>query len=394
LVRPIQPGSQPGDTGGVHVCLVTPYPLTDSAVLGGVEAASLRLAHALVSDHPVTVSVVAPADTTSREQRGPITIHWVASKPAFLPGILRYWSSERRALLKKVKELRPDVVHVQAIAGWGLGCRLPRLFQMHGVPEDAVMHTERKSRLLSRWVHIVVEGVGRRSFPMVAVVGEHMKERFRSQFRGEVFLAENTVPDSYFVLERAPVQGRVLFGGVVSNRKNVLGLLHAFRELVEVRPEAVLRIAGETHSFATYAEQCRAFVREHGLDKNVEFLGSVSIDRMREELREAQVLVLPSFNESAPIIICEAMAAGVPVITSRRDGMVSMIDEGRTGYLVEPEDTAAMVRHLVELVSDDDRNRQMGNAARHEASQRFSPGALASLMMTKYSSLASGGVAR
>lgn len=372
----------------VHVCLVTPYPENDGAVLGGVEAASLRLVHALVARENVTVTVVAPAATSRVERRGTVDIVWVASRPSYVPGILRYWTFERRALLRAVDRIQPDVVHFQAIAGWGIGCRRPRLFQMHGVPEDAVMHTERRTRRLSRWIHLVVERLGRRSFPMVAVVGQHMIERFGPQFRGEVFLAENTVPDSYFKITREPVKGRVLFGGVVSNRKNVLGMLHAFRDVVKKEPQATLHIAGEMHSFPFYAEACKSFVRENDLSENVSFLGPLSIDEIGSELAKASALVLPSFNESAPIIICEAMAVGTPVITSRRDGMISMINNGTTGFLVEPDDTTGMFELMVGLLQDDDLNRRIGEAARAEAQRRFSADALATLMIEKYTALA------
>lgn len=374
----------------VHICLVTPYPANDGAVLGGVEAASLRLVQALVARKDVKVTVVAPAAASATECRGAVNIVWVASRPAFLPGIVRYWTFERRSLLRAVKRIQPDVVHFQAMAGWGIGCRLPRLFQMHGVPEDAVMHTERRTKRISRWVHLIIERIGRRSFPMAAVVGEHMIKRFGSQFTGEVFLAENTVPDFYFEIEREPVKGRVLFGGVISRRKNVLGLLQAFGDVVNKVPDAVLHLAGEMHSFPTYVQECRNYVTEHGLSKNVEFLGPLTIDEVAKELAEAAVLVLPSFNESAPIIICEAMAAGVPVITSRRDGMVWMVEDGKTGFLVEPEDTASMFEFMVELLQDGGRNRVIGDAARNEARRRFSATALATLMTEKYAALAGG----
>ncbi len=368
----------------MHVCLVTPYSLSDEAVLGGVEAASLRLVHALLARGDVRVTVVAPSDVARVEHRGSVQIRWVRSGPPRLPGIVRYWTTERRALQSEVASVGADVVHVQAIAGWGIGLRGPRVFQMHGVPEEAVMHTQRSSRRLSRWVHIVVEGRGRRSFPIVAVVGEHMRTRFASQFRGEVLVAENTVPDAYFSTVRAPGGHRVLFGGVVSNRKNTLGVLHAFRGVVDRVPDATLHIAGDTTSFPSYTAQCMEFIKESGLSERVRLLGSISIDEMKAELADSSVLVLPSFNESAPIILCEAMAVGVPVITSRRDGMVTMVDDGVSGYLIEPDDVATLESLMIGLLLDDQRNRAMGLAGQAIARSRFSSAVLAETLLAAY----------
>ena len=368
----------------MHVCLVTPYPASDEAVLGGVEAASLRLATALLERPDVQVTIVAPSDSSRIEERGGTRIHWVHSRPAVLPGILRYWTTERRALLAEVRKVKADVVHVQAIAGWGLGMSGPRIFQMHGVPEEAVLHTQRRTRRLSSLVHVAVERRGRRSFPLVAVVGEHMVSRFASHFTGDVLVAENTVPASYFTIERTPMPGRVLYGGVVSPRKNTLGLLRAFRRVLDTVPGATLRLAGDRTSFAAYADECSRYCANAGLNGSVTFLGPISIEQMRDELSLAQALVLPSFNESAPIIICEAMAAGVPVISSRRDGMVFMVEEGRTGFLIEPDNEVAMAKSICDLLSDSVMNHEMGVASRSVAAARFAPDVLASTMLSCY----------
>ena len=377
----------------LHVCLVTPYPVRDGQVGGGVEAASLRLANALIADGKTRVSIVAPAPVTRFEQRGPIDIHWTAAKLSFLPGILTYWTTERQALQAAARRVNADVVHFQAIAGWGLGFRGPRVFQMHGVPEEAVMLTERKSRYLSRLVHLMVERPARKSFKSAAVVGEHMKARFGPQFGGPVILAENTVPDAYFTTLRTPVAGRVLFGGIVSHRKNTMGVLQALKGVLREIPHASLHVAGETTSFPTYSESCKAFVNDNAMSANVTFLGGIGIDQMRSELADAEVLVLPSFNESAPIIICEALAMGVPVITSRRDGMPFMVDDSVTGYLVEPDDTDAIRRHLVELLGDRARNDAMGAAGKAVASRRFTEQALAATMKKCYEEALMGDVA-
>ena len=368
----------------MHVCLVTVYPVRDDVVMGGVEAASLRLVDALQARGGVKITVVAPAAASSIERRGDIDIHWTRSGPSFLPGILRYWSTERRSLQSAVRIVGADVVHFQATAGWGLGFDGPRVFQMHGVMEDAIMHSQRWNRRISRWILLAVEGRGRRSFPIVAVVGAHMVGRFGRQFTGDVVVAENTVPDSYFEIQRTPVSGRILFGGVVSNRKNTLGLLQAFAQVLERAPDSELHIAGDLASFPAYANECVQFAKQRGIGSAVKFLGPISIDRMRSELAEADVVVLPSFNESAPIIICEAMAAGVPVISSRRDGMVKMIDEGTTGYLIEPDNLDELRDRILDLITNPDRNLAFGAAGRSSATGRFSSEALAATMVSCY----------
>lgn len=371
-------------SSSMHVCLVTPYPESDARVIGGVEAASLRLVNALIADGRTRVSVVAPTTNARFERRGAVDIHWTEARLSFLPGILTYWTTERIALQAAARRTGADVVHFQAIAGWGIGYRGPRVFLMHGVPEETVMFTPRKTRWLSRLIHLAVERPGRRSFEVAAVVSAHMRSRFASQFGGSVAIAENTVPDAYFRVVRKPVKGRVLFGGVVSYLKNVHGILEAFRGVHTEMPDASLHIAGATTSFPDYVERCRGFVEKNCLVDKVRFLGSISIEEMKQQLAEAEVLVLPSFKESAPVMICEAMAMGIPVISSRRDGMPYMISDCETGFLIEPEDIASIQRRITELLTSRSLNDSMGAAAKAVASQRFTERALAETMKRCY----------
>ena len=77
----------------------------------------------------------------------------------------------------------------------------------------------------------------------------------------------------------------------------------------------------------------------------------------------------------------------MPVITSRRDGMVFMIDEGVTGFLIEPDDTEALRKRIVELLTNDERNQTMGEAGKLVARQRFTQAALATTMTECYAEL-------
>jgi len=68
-------------------------------------------------------------------------------------------------------------------------------------------------------------------------------------------------------------------------------------------------------------------------------------------LRESTILVLPSYFESMPILILEAMAAGLSVVATRLGAIPEMLGEGRGGLLVSPGDRAGLQRALDELLS-------------------------------------------
>jgi glycosyltransferase involved in cell wall biosynthesis len=91
-----------------------------------------------------------------------------------------------------------------------------------------------------------------------------------------------------------------------------------------------------------------------------------------ELMRAMDVFVLPSLAEGVSNTILEAMATGLPVIATAVGGNPELVDDGRTGRVVPPDDIAAMSSAMRQLVEDADLRVTMGRAARAEIEQRFS----------------------
>ena len=90
--------------------------------------------------------------------------------------------------------------------------------------------------------------------------------------------------------------------------------------------------------------------------------------------------------------IAEAMAAGIPVLTSNRCGMPYMIRHGESGFLVDPTDTGDIARHLHELLTDSGLRENMGAHARQAAHEKFHPSRVAERTMRVYDSAVKQGV--
>ena len=80
---------------------------------------------------------------------------------------------------------------------------------------------------------------------------------------------------------------------------------------------------------------------------------------------------MPSRQEGLGLSIMEAQAAGLPVIASNVGGIPSLIEHGKTGILIEPESPSVLARDLMELLGDEKRLREMGNAGREFALQHY-----------------------
>jgi glycosyltransferase involved in cell wall biosynthesis len=143
-------------------------------------------------------------------------------------------------------------------------------------------------------------------------------------------------------------------------------LLQAAARLAPRYPHLQFLVAGD----GPRAAELRALAETLGVAAQVRFLGH------REDvpalLAQADAFVLPSRSEAFPNGAIEAMAAGLPVVASRVGGLVDLIDNGRTGMLVEPDDPAALADALESLVLSPARASIVGGAARDEVTRRYS----------------------
>jgi glycosyltransferase involved in cell wall biosynthesis len=141
--------------------------------------------------------------------------------------------------------------------------------------------------------------------------------------------------------------------------KGLRELLEAFAALRQRRPSLRLRIVGEPPPGTAPSV-------------GVEVTGRIPRERMPEEYRKGDIFVLPTHADNTPVTLMEAMASGLPSVTTRVGGIPEMAEEGVTGSLVPARDTAALARALEALVTDASLRRRMGRAARAVAESRFS----------------------
>jgi colanic acid/amylovoran biosynthesis glycosyltransferase len=107
-------------------------------------------------------------------------------------------------------------------------------------------------------------------------------------------------------------------------------------------------------------------VRTLGLRDHVTFAGAVDQRRLRDLYASADAFCLPSFAEGLPVVLMEAMAAGLPVVTTRVMGIPELVEHGVTGALVPPGRVDALAAALHELAIDPARRRSYGLAGREK----------------------------
>jgi glycosyltransferase involved in cell wall biosynthesis len=157
----------------------------------------------------------------------------------------------------------------------------------------------------------------------------------------------------------------VTFTGRLLRGKGLETLLEAFQEL-----GAQLLIVGSGSGQAlSVEEQVRERVARSDLAGRVIMTGRV--ENVEDYLRASDVFAFPSVFEGLGLSLIEAQACGLPCVASRTGGIVDVIEDGRTGLLVNPGHVTELAAALRALIDDDSKRSAMGAAARERALERF-----------------------
>jgi len=353
------------EAGRLRVAMVTNYPADHASFTGGVETATAALLEGLCGLHDeVEVHVVsAPAGLrrTLREERDGVQFHFLATPRALRPRLVSRVVMARREL----RRIRPDLVHAQDNIALALGAvlaRFPRLFTVHGMKRH-----EARERTGWEWaaahVDAALERVVHRGFPAFICVSRYAASLLPSTAR--TFAIPNPVSRRFFAAgsgRSLPPQPHLLFIGALAPLKRPADLLEAHLVVLREVPSLRTTFCGEVEDRGyTAALRRRAQAEGQG---SVTFAGCVGREELASLVGHSTALVLPSAQENAPMVIAEAMAAGVPVVASRVGGIPEMVCDGETGLLFEAGDVEALTAHVRRLATDQGLARRLGERAR------------------------------
>jgi len=169
-------------------------------------------------------------------------------------------------------------------------------------------------------------------------------------------------------------------------RKNLPLLLHAYHQLrqrLATAPKLVLV------SQEPLAPTSLALIDALGLRAHVDIRINLSLDELRHTYQTASLFVLSSDEEGLGIVILEAMACGLPVISTDCGGPATALLAGKTGLLVPVGQNTQLAEALTTLITDSDRREQLGKIARRRIDERFSLTAAGRVYLAAYRELLS-----
>lgn len=164
----------------------------------------------------------------------------------------------------------------------------------------------------------------------------------------------------------------ILFTGVLTPGKGVGVALEAFHAALQQGLRARMEFMGKWSSEA-YREECEGYVAANGLTGQVSFIGVLSGPEKFARFAACDIFCFPSFYdaETFGLVLLEAMQFGKPVISTHWRGIPSVVDDGRSGFLVPIRDPGAVTRQLLALAKDPELRRSMGQEGRRIFEREF-----------------------
>ncbi len=279
-----------------------------------------------------------------------------------------------RAVRHKLKQIRPDIVHGQ---GTERDCAISAV--MSGFPNVLTIHGN--MRLIAEVTHARPFSFGwlaarleaftlPRSNGIVCIT--HYTEDAVKDLARRTWVIPNAVDSSFFPIDSQPSpekRPRLLCVGVVCVRKNQNAFIRSLDTLARRRDFEVLFFGGTSPGVA-YDDEFLRLVKERPWCR---YAGWADRAKLKEYLRDTTALALPSLEDNCPMVVLEAMAAGVPVVAARVGGLPDLIVDGQTGFFCNPLDAASMAEAVERMIADFPASRQVAKRAKEEARRRFHP---------------------
>jgi glycosyltransferase involved in cell wall biosynthesis len=281
-----------------------------------------------------------------------------------------------RAIRSLCAKIKPDIVHGQ---GTERDCAMaavlsgfPNVITLHGNMRVHTRRAEHRKSIYHRLAAVLETFCLKRTNGVVAI--SSYTEQLVKGLASKTWLLPNAVDSRFFdiILSPPPIP-RFLFVGSLDERKNPLGLLKACAPLLKAN-RCTLALAGQ---FDPAGEYGMAFRREADGLPNIEYLGFLRRDKLAAEFAKSSAVILPTFEDNCPMVVLEAMAAGLPVAASRVGGVPDLVDHQITGLLFDPGNLEKM-RNCIELLINNPEFRcTAGQAGKRTALEVFHPSRIA-----------------
>jgi glycosyltransferase involved in cell wall biosynthesis len=356
----------------MNILICGPYNYKNEKIWGGVEAVINNLNEGFCLFEPNTSIKIASGTTKAQSSFESYKNIIYIKQPKVKLGSV-FISRYPIRIKDFIRKSDFDILNAHSIdfAYYGLERKQKLVLTLHGIPWEEKKYIPLFQRPF--WNFFYVKKLIRilRELKFFVSITPYSKELIQKKTHATIFDICNPIPDNLFNIIDQSQEKRIFYMGVISRRKNLLNLI---KSLVFVKNEIndiKLIIAGKI-SDQTYFSEIMNYVIEHNLSKNVKYIGKISEKEKYIQFSKMQFLVLPSLQETAPMVISETFAAGKPAIASNICGIPYMLDEERNGLLIDPNNVKEIADKIIYLIKNPDVCKSMGNHCKQFAIKHHS----------------------
>ncbi len=294
-----------------------------------------------------------------------------------------------RASRKKIRELGPDIVHGQGtemdcgISAVGSG--FPNVLTLHGnMRLIAALNRERPFSY--NWMAARLEGFVLPRTNGVVCITNYTRAAVQDRTQ-KTWVLPNAVDASFFDVQAAPDLSAppvILCVGAVCFRKNQNNFIRALDPLARQKKFRLVFL-GQVENNA-YGAEFQQLLRERDWCEHVPFSGR---ERVKEYFRTAAVVALPTQEDNCPMVVLEAMAAGVPVFASNVGGVPDLIQHEVNGLLCDPRRPETFREAVARFLDDRAFATRIAAVAKAQAQRRFHPQVIAQKHLEIYQEIIS-----
>ena len=293
-----------------------------------------------------------------------------------------------RATRRFLRQLQPDIVHGQGTeresAISAVFSKFPNVITIHG--NMRMIAKVNNAKMFSYlWLNAWLERFTIPRSDGVVCITHYTQTAVRHLAR-KTWVVPNAVDQSFFDVQRtSQPQPIILCVGHVTWRKNQNAFIRALDSLVE-RVSFKLIFLGNAMPDDAYCSEFLDLIKSRSWTEHV---GFVDRDALKERLATAQLLAMPSLEENCPMVVLEAMAAGVPIVAAKVGGVSDLIQENFNGIFCDPNSAESVRTAVARALENPERGLAMAETAKRQALERFHPRAIAQRHMEIYRELLS-----
>jgi glycosyltransferase involved in cell wall biosynthesis len=277
-----------------------------------------------------------------------------------------------RGVRRKLKAIQPDIVHGQGTerecAISAVFSRFPNVVTIHGNMR-LIAEVNQAKTFSYDWLAAQLEKAMLPRARGIVCITRYTQNAVKDLAK-KTWVLPNAVDASFFDVNPEPDDtGTILCVGGISYRKNQNRFIEALDSLAGKRRLRVVFL-GEAVKQDPYVVE---FMKLLETRPWCEHAGFVDRAGLKERLKHATMVALPSLEDNCPMVVLEAMAAGVPVLAAKVGGVPDLIEEGKTGLFHDPLDLAGTRAGVEKILSDREFARAMAATAKQQARERFHP---------------------